>query len=89
MYKLGDELNAVTHLVKNSEDLDWAARRGEFVKHSHWKLHLSLAHWFLVVMRSSAVPPLDEDSKPGLVKLQAEIDRHPDLLRLRQVKCHY
>ncbi|KAF5573864.1 hypothetical protein FPCIR_13813 [Fusarium pseudocircinatum] len=84
MYKPGDELNAVAQLVKNPEDLDWTARRGEFVERSHWKLHLSLAYWFLVVMRSSAVPPLDEDSKPGLVKLQAEIDTRPDLLHLRQ-----
>ncbi|KAF5558916.1 hypothetical protein FPHYL_7257 [Fusarium phyllophilum] len=69
MYKPGDELNAVAHLVKNSEDLDWAACR---------------AYWFLVIMRSTAVPPLGEDSKPGLVKLQADIDARPDLLHLRQ-----
>ncbi|KAG5772226.1 hypothetical protein H9Q72_001483 [Fusarium xylarioides] len=79
-----DELNAVTKLVKNPEDLDWAARRGEFVGQSHWKMHLSLAYWFLIVMRSDAVPALHEDSKPGLVKLQADIDARPDLLHLRQ-----
>ncbi|KAF5642527.1 uncharacterized protein FTJAE_3684 [Fusarium tjaetaba] len=45
---------------------------------------LSLAYWFLVVMRTSALPPLDQDSKPGLVKLQAEIDTRPDMLHLRQ-----
>ncbi|KAF5530576.1 DNA helicase [Fusarium napiforme] len=84
MYKLGDELIAVTKLVRNSEDLDWTARRDEFADKSHWKLHLSLTYWFLVVMRSGAVPPLDEDSKPGLVKLQAEIDTRPDMLHLRQ-----
>ncbi|KAG5812458.1 hypothetical protein H9Q74_009860 [Fusarium xylarioides] len=84
MYNPGDELNAVTKLVKNPEDLDWAARRGEFVGQSHWKMHLSLAYWFLIVMRSDAVPALHEDSKPGLVKLQADIDARPDLLHLRQ-----
>ncbi|KAF5683861.1 hypothetical protein FDENT_7040 [Fusarium denticulatum] len=84
MYKPGDELNAVIQLVKNSEDLDWTTRRGEFVEQSHWKLHLSLTYWFLVVMRSSAVPPLSEDSKPGLVKLQADIDTSPYLLHLCQ-----
>ncbi|KAG9495052.1 hypothetical protein J7337_013284 [Fusarium musae] len=84
MYKHGEELNAVTKLVKNSEDLEWTARGGEFAEQSHWKLPLSLTYWFLVVMRSSAVPPLDQDSKPGLVKLQAEIDTRPDLLHLRQ-----
>ncbi|PNP80479.1 hypothetical protein FNYG_06078 [Fusarium nygamai] len=59
---------------EDSQDVDWAARRGEFAKESHWKLHLSLTYWFLVVLRSNAVPPLHEDSKPGLVKLQAAID---------------
>ncbi|KAF5568990.1 hypothetical protein FPANT_14000 [Fusarium pseudoanthophilum] len=84
MYKPEDELSAVAQLVKNSGDLDWTALRGEFAEQINWKLPLSLAYWFLVVMRSSAVPPLDEDSKPGLVKLQAEIDTCPDLLHLRQ-----
>ncbi|KAF5723280.1 hypothetical protein FMUND_2025 [Fusarium mundagurra] len=84
MYKPGDEINAITQLVKNPEDLDWASRCGEFVGQSHWKLHLSLAYWFLVIMRSTAVPPLSQDSKPGLVKLQADIDARPDLLHLRQ-----
>lgn len=89
MYKPGDELNAVTQLVKNFEDLDWTARRGEFADKCHWKLHLSLTYWFLVFMRSSVVPPLGEDSKPGLVKLQAEIETRPNLLHVRQVKCHF
>ncbi|EWG51823.1 hypothetical protein FVEG_16867 [Fusarium verticillioides 7600] len=68
------------HRMMNFEDLDWTARRGEFADKCHWKLHLSLTYWFLVVMRSSVVPPLGEDSKPGLVKLQAEIDTRPNLL---------
>ncbi|KAI7772280.1 hypothetical protein LZL87_007641 [Fusarium oxysporum] len=66
MYRPGDEINAVTQLSRNPQDVDWAARRGEFSPESHWKLHLSLAYWFLVVLRSNAVPPLHVDSKPGL-----------------------
>ncbi|KAF5635925.1 hypothetical protein F52700_5238 [Fusarium sp. NRRL 52700] len=84
MYSAHDEVRAVAHLVKNSEDLEWNTHRGEFVKESHWKMHLSLAYWFLAVMRSNTVPPLHADSKPGLLKLQADIDKRPDLLPLRQ-----
>ncbi|KAL9561511.1 hypothetical protein ACKAV7_014358 [Fusarium commune] len=47
MYRPGDEINAVTQLSRNPQDVDWAARRGEFSPESHWKLHLSLAYWFL------------------------------------------
>jgi hypothetical protein len=88
IYRPGDEINAVTQLLRDPQDVDWAARRGEFSPESHWKLHLSLAYWFLVVLRSNAVPPLHVDSKPGLVNLQADIDTRPALLHLRQVKCH-
>ncbi|KAH7147590.1 hypothetical protein DER46DRAFT_629669 [Fusarium sp. MPI-SDFR-AT-0072] len=84
MYRPGNEINAVTQLSMNPQDVDWAARRGEFSPESHWKLHLSLAYWFLVVLRSNAVPPLHVDSKPGLVNLQADIDARPALLHLRQ-----
>ncbi|EXK84628.1 hypothetical protein FOQG_11413 [Fusarium oxysporum f. sp. raphani 54005] len=84
IYRPGDEINAVTQLLRDPQDVDWAARRGEFSPESHWKLHLSLAYWFLVVLRSNAVPPLHVDSKPGLVNLQADIDTRPALLHLRQ-----
>ncbi|KAH7467729.1 hypothetical protein FOMA001_g15227 [Fusarium oxysporum f. sp. matthiolae] len=84
IYRPGDEINAVTQLLRDPQDVDWAARRGEFFPESHWKLHLSLAYWFLVVLRSNAVPPLHVDSKPGLVNLQADIDTRPTLLHLRQ-----
>ncbi|KAJ9414235.1 hypothetical protein QL093DRAFT_2106697 [Fusarium oxysporum] len=84
IYRPGDEINAVTQLLRDPQDVDRAARRGEFFPESHWKLHLSLAYWFLVVLRSNAVPPLHVDSKPGLVNLQADIDTRPTLLHLRQ-----
>ncbi|EWZ83301.1 hypothetical protein FOWG_13218 [Fusarium oxysporum f. sp. lycopersici MN25] len=84
IYRPGDDINAVTQLLRDTQDVDWAARRGEFFPESHWKLHLSLAYWFLVVLRSNAVPPLHVDSKPGLVNLEADIDTRPTLLYLRQ-----
>ncbi|KAM5519764.1 DNA helicase [Fusarium oxysporum f. sp. phaseoli] len=67
IYRPGDEINAVTQLLRDPQDVDWAARR---------------AYWFLVVLRSNAVPPLHVDSKPGLVNLQADIDTRPALLHL-------
>ncbi|KAF4944564.1 hypothetical protein FGADI_12603 [Fusarium gaditjirri] len=68
MFRPGDDINAVAEIVNNPQDIDWVPRRGEFSPKIHWKLHLSLAYWSLAVLRSSVVPPLHVDSKPGLLR---------------------
>ncbi|KPM45180.1 hypothetical protein AK830_g1349 [Neonectria ditissima] len=82
-YAMGDETYAAWHLLKNPDDGDNAARSLGWTGTSKWKLHLSLAYWTLMVLRSPVVRELGEDDCPALHEIQAKVDRQSDLKQLR------
>lgn len=50
---------------------------------SKWTVHLSLAFWFLVLLRSPGVQELHPDDSVAIFKLRDTIDKRDDLARLR------
>ncbi|KAF4991590.1 hypothetical protein FGRMN_7709 [Fusarium graminum] len=85
VYGLGDELMVFKRLLEKPDAVDSAANKGQFVAASRWKLHLSLAYWLLVLLRSPVVPPLASDDSKALHGLQQVYDNQADLSGLREV----
>ncbi|KAM0190040.1 hypothetical protein ACHAPI_009676 [Fusarium lateritium] len=84
-YSPGDEVAAFRNLLEKPGLGDTAAKTGQVLIPSHWKLHLSLAYWVLVLLRSPAVPVMDIDDSKALHDLQQAVDKETDLSQLRQV----
>lgn len=83
-YRLNAEVGAFTALLKDPTLGDEAAPKG-WGHASRWKLHLSLAFWFLAILGSPAVRELHPDDSEGLWDLRHQTDRFPQLRRLRDV----
>jgi len=80
-YRLQDEFVAFRTLIEYPN-------RGEpKVPSSKWKLHLSLAYWLLVLLRSPArgLDPLPTNVSPQLLAIQQRLDKEECLRRLRDV----
>ncbi|KAM0279118.1 hypothetical protein ACHAO9_011841 [Fusarium lateritium] len=84
-YSPSDEVAAFRNLLEKPYLGDTAAKSGQFVVPSHWKLHLSLAYWVLILLRSPAVPAMDIDDSKALHDLQQAVDKETDLSQLQQV----
>ena len=84
-YKEKDEMEAFLHLIRTPASGDMASPHRGWKVGSKWKLHLSVAYWVLVLLRSKAVGELHPDDKPALLGLQAKIDADPVMARLRDV----
>lgn len=77
------EVDAFNALLRDPTLGDEAAPKG---LEPRWKLHLSLAFWFLAVLGSPAVPDLHPDDSQDLWDLRRQIDStEPELERLRNV----
>ncbi|KAM0186963.1 hypothetical protein ACHAPI_011470 [Fusarium lateritium] len=85
VYTPDDEVTALMHLLEKPDAVDYAVNKGQFSTPSRWKLHLSLAYWLLVLLRSPIVPALGPDDSTALQELQRVYDRQDDLSGLREV----
>ncbi|KAL6861020.1 hypothetical protein J3F83DRAFT_767824 [Trichoderma novae-zelandiae] len=83
-YKPAAEVGAFNALLKNPTLGDEAAPKG-WGHASQWKLHLSLAFWLLVILGSPAVRELHPDDCQVLWDLRREVDKWPEMRRLRDV----
>ncbi|KAM0257022.1 hypothetical protein ACHAQJ_004617 [Trichoderma viride] len=83
-YEPQEEVKAFKALLKDPTQGDEAAPKG-WEQASRWKLHLSLAFWFLVILGSPKVRELHADDSPELWQLRKRIDFNPTLKRLRDV----
>ncbi|KAL7809835.1 P-loop containing nucleoside triphosphate hydrolase protein [Trichoderma aethiopicum] len=84
-YHLDDEVDAFNALLRDPT-LGNRAAPEEWGHTSQWKLHLSLAFWFLAVLGSPAVRELHPDDSRDLWDLRHQIDStEPELERLRDV----
>ncbi|PTB73133.1 hypothetical protein M440DRAFT_1362307 [Trichoderma longibrachiatum ATCC 18648] len=77
------EVDAFNALLRDPKLGNKAAPKGW---EPRWKLHLSLAFWFLAVLGSPAVPELHPEDSQDLWDLRHQIDStEPELERLRDV----
>ena len=85
-YRFRDEVAAFENLLREPHKGDDAAPRA-FRGASKWQLHLSLAFWLLVLLRSQAtgVRELHADDPETLHIRQLEVDSREDLTSLRAV----
>jgi hypothetical protein len=84
--KLGDEVTALMNLLRSPHDGDDAAPGRRWGRGpSRWRLHLSLAFWILVLLRSPGVRELRADDSSALWKLREDVDSREDLARLRSL----
>lgn len=73
-FKIDDEIAAFRALVQNPDlGSDKACPSAFWRGNSKWKLPLSLAYWFLVVLGSPAVPKLHDDDAASLHVLHDQI----------------
>ncbi|KKO98444.1 hypothetical protein THAR02_09455 [Trichoderma harzianum] len=84
-YDIDDEVAAFHKLLENPRIGDKAAPPYTFALKPKWRLHLSLAFWLLVALRSPAVRPFHGDDPMGIHSLQSYLDDQPNLKRLRNV----
>ncbi|KAF7547026.1 hypothetical protein G7Z17_g7999 [Cylindrodendrum hubeiense] len=84
-YKQSEEINAFENLIQNPHNGDSATPRSSWKAPSKWKLHLSLAYWLLMLLRSPSVRDLHVDDSPTLHQIQGEIDGKQDMGHLRAV----
>ncbi|KAH6981194.1 AAA domain-containing protein [Ilyonectria sp. MPI-CAGE-AT-0026] len=81
--KINDEVEAFFNLLKNPRIGNAAAPNRWWTPPSKWTMHLSLAFWFLVLLRSPGVQELHPDDSAAIFKLRDTIDKRDDLARLR------
>ncbi|KAH7013418.1 hypothetical protein EDB80DRAFT_835476 [Ilyonectria destructans] len=81
--KISDEVEALFNLLKNPRIGNAAAPHRWWTPPSKWTMHLSLAFWFLVLLRSPSVQELHPDDSVAIFKLRDTIDKRDDLARLR------
>ncbi|KAH0528174.1 hypothetical protein TsFJ059_003069 [Trichoderma semiorbis] len=84
-YDIDDEVAAFHKLLENPRIGDKAAPPYNFALKPKWRLHLSLAFWLLVALRSPAVRPFHGDDPVGIHSLQLYLDNQSNLKRLRNV----
>lgn len=84
VFDLREETNAVIHLLEKPDSGD-AAAPVSWGRSSHWKLHLSLTYWALIVLGSPHMPSLHKDDPPFLWTLRAQVSKNTHWLRLRKV----
>ncbi|KEZ43961.1 hypothetical protein SAPIO_CDS4166 [Scedosporium apiospermum] len=87
-YRLEHEYSAFLHLLEKPTDADNAAPSREWGNPSQWKLHLSVAFWALVCLRSQAtenIRQLHPDDCLALHKLRLKMDKDVEYERLRAV----
>ncbi|KAK5989760.1 hypothetical protein PT974_08020 [Cladobotryum mycophilum] len=83
-YSIEDEIAAFQKLLENPSIGD-LANPGNCWHPSPWKLHLSLAYWLLMLLRSPSVRELDTDDSPTLHFLQDKLDQMESIQRIRNV----
>ncbi|KAM6488330.1 P-loop containing nucleoside triphosphate hydrolase protein [Trichoderma sp. SZMC 28011] len=84
-YDIDDEVAAFHKLLENPRIGDKAAPPYNFALKPKWRLHLSLAFWLLVALRSPAVRPFHCDDPVGIQSLQSYLHNQSNLKRLRNV----
>lgn len=84
-----NEVDAVRTILEHPDSVGEPKDKGKFSSPSRWKLPLSLAYWFLVLLRSPAVEPLHPDASPALCKLQELYDADMSLSVLRDVSLYH
>ncbi|KAL7959265.1 WD40-repeat-containing domain protein [Trichoderma compactum] len=84
-YDENDEVAAFQNLLEHPQMGDEAAPPYNFAPKPKWRLHLSLAFWLLVALRSPAVRPLHADDPAGIHSLQSYLDDQSHFRRLRDV----
>ncbi|KAL6824147.1 WD40-repeat-containing domain protein [Trichoderma camerunense] len=84
-YDIDDEVAAFHKLLENPRIGDKAAPPYNFALKPKWRLHLSLAFWLLVALRSPAVRPFHCDDPVGIQSLQSYLHNQSNLKRLRDV----
>lgn len=81
--KINDEVEAFFNLLKSPRIGNAAAPNRWWTPPSKWTMHLSLAFWLLVLLRSPGVQELHPDDSVAIFKLRDTIDKRDDLARLR------
>lgn len=86
-YKVADELAAFQGLLQNPEAGNNALPARTWGGKSPWKLHLSVAFWMLVLLRSPATnfSEVSADDVPELNKIAQKEQGSPGFTRLRAV----
>ncbi|KAM0249671.1 hypothetical protein ACHAQJ_008968 [Trichoderma viride] len=84
-FKLSHEYQAFINLLRDPQLGNKAAPDHSWGVHSKWTLHLSLAFWLLVALRSPAVRDLHEDDHEGIYAVQRRLDKSAVCPRLRAV----
>lgn len=82
-YKMDHEIIAFRRLLEDPNVGDKASPSGFWFPSSKWKLNCSLTYWFLMIIGSPAVRPLDDNDSPTLHDLRGKIDNNRDLRGLR------
>lgn len=84
-HKQDEETAAFKHLLQHPHDGDNASRSIGRMGTTKWKLHLSLAYWLLMLIRSPGVRELSPDDSPALHEIQTRIDGIQGFEKLRAV----
>ncbi|KAH7316633.1 P-loop containing nucleoside triphosphate hydrolase protein [Stachybotrys elegans] len=85
-FRIAHEARAFWNMLKDPKLGDEAAPRtiwGGVT--SHWKLHLSVAQWFLAILGCPDVRPIHPDDSEAIIKLRDHVDNEPLLARLRDL----
>ncbi|KAM0268096.1 hypothetical protein ACHAQH_010038, partial [Verticillium albo-atrum] len=84
-YKPRDESTAFMALVQKTMDGSRAETHRGLLRNSKWQLHLSVAYWLLVLLRSPSVDQLHPDDSKTLHALQKDFDGRAKIADLRAV----
>ncbi|KAH0598380.1 hypothetical protein MHUMG1_03678 [Metarhizium humberi] len=84
-FKIDDELKALKNALQNPQDASNATIESSWSRNSKWRLHLSLAYWVLVVIRSPAVRQLGPHDKESLHAIREKCDKDGSLAVLSKV----
>lgn len=85
-HAISDELFAFKHLLQHPQDIDGAVKTTDYAVSSDSNLHLSLAFWVLVALRSKATERFDVGAMPdALGWFYDSTHSNPGLWRIRDM----